>query len=234
MPPPPQRRPVLFQAGQSASGVTLGARYAEVVYTSQPTLGEARAFVTELRRQAVGFGRAKRLPFVMNSFHSVIGESPADVARRLHDKHERIDYEQGRLKLADMLGGDIDLSELPLDRPLREALLPSVENVNRRRGRVAIFRSYALQGLTLRELIIRAQDTGHWSVAGTPEQLADAIEERFHAGFVDILSLHGLGQPDQEDLLLNGLLPELRRRNLIDTDYRGGDLRSNLELPPLQ
>ncbi|EGC99314.1 putative monooxygenase, partial [Burkholderia sp. TJI49] len=45
VPPSPQRRPVLFQAGQSASGVTLGARYAEVVYTSQPTLDDARAFV---------------------------------------------------------------------------------------------------------------------------------------------------------------------------------------------
>jgi alkanesulfonate monooxygenase SsuD/methylene tetrahydromethanopterin reductase-like flavin-dependent oxidoreductase (luciferase family) len=213
--------------------VTLGARYAEVVYTSQPTLDEARAFVTELRRLASGFGRAKRLPFVMNSFHSTIGESDADVARRLRDKHERLDYEQGRLKLADMLGGGIDLSELSLDRPLPAALLPAVDSVNRRRGRVAIFRGYALQGLTLRELIIRAQDTGHWSVAGTPEQLADALEERYRAGLVDVVSLHGLGQPDQEDLLLNGLLPELRRRNLIDTDYLGGDLRSNLELPPL-
>ncbi|WP_144113979.1 NtaA/DmoA family FMN-dependent monooxygenase [Paraburkholderia sp. BCC1886] len=237
VPPPPQRRPVLFQAGQSASGVTLGARYAEVVYTSQPTLDEARTFVTELRRQAIGFGRANRLPFVMNSFHSLIGESDADVARRLREKHEKIDYEQGRLKLADMLGGGIDLnvlSDLPLDRPLPHALLPDIESVNRRRGRVAIFRGYALQGLTLRELIIRAQDTGHWSVAGTPEQLADAIEERYRAGLVDVVSLHGLGQPDQEDLLLNGLLPELRRRNLIDTDYRGGDLRSNLELPALE
>ncbi|MFL9867070.1 NtaA/DmoA family FMN-dependent monooxygenase [Paraburkholderia fungorum] len=234
VPPPPQRRPVLFQAGQSASGVTLGARYAEVVYTSQPALDDAHAFVTELRRQAVGFGRANRLPFVMNSFHSVIGESDADVARRLREKHERIDYEQGRLKLADMLGGGIDLSGLALDRPLPEALLPAVDSVNRRRGRVAIFLRYASQGLTLRELIIRAQETGHWSVAGTPEQLADAIEERYRAGLVDIVSLHGLGQPDQEDLLLNGLLPELRRRDLIDTDYRGDDLRSNLELPPLQ
>ena len=234
VPPPPQRRPVQFQAGQSASGVTLGARYAEVVYTSQPTLDDASAFVTELRRQAVGFGRANRLPLVMNSFHSTIGESPADVARRLRDKHDRIDYEQGRLKLADMLGGTIDLTGLPLDRPLSEALLPAVDSVNRRRGRVAIFRGYALQGLTLRELIIRAQDTGHWSAAGTPEQLADAIEQRYRAGLVDIVSLHGLGQPDQEDLLLNGLLPELRKRDLIDTYYCGGDLRSNLELPTLQ
>lgn len=233
VPPPPQRIPVLFQAGQSASGVTLGARYAEVVYTSQPTIDDARAFVTELRRQAIGFGRAQRLPFVMNSFHSVMGESDADVARRLREKHERIDYEQGRLKLADMLGGDIDLRDQALDEPLPEALLPTLDSVQRRRGRVAIFLAYARQRLSLRELIIRAQETGHWFVAGTPEQLADAIEERYRAGLVDVLSLHGLGQPDQEDLLLNGLLPELRRRDLIDRDYVGEDFRSNLELPPL-
>lgn len=170
----------------------------------------------------------------MNSFHSVIGESDADVARRLCDKHARIDDEQGRLKLADMLGGGVDLRELPLDRPLPESLLTAIDSAHRRRGRVAIFVGYARQRLTLRELIIRAQETGHWSVAGTPEQLADAIETCYRAGLVDVLSLHGLGQPDQEDLLLNGLLPEPRRRDLIDTDYVGGDFRANLELPALQ
>jgi len=231
VPPPPQGRPVLFQAGQSTEGVSLGARHAEVVYTSQPTLEEAVAFVAELRRQARGFGRTANLPLVMNSFHSIIGESEADVARRLHEKHEKIDYRLGRIKLADMLGGSIDLSDLPLDRPLPESLLPEVGSVHRRRGRVEVFRRYAQRGLTLRELIIQAQETGHWSVAGTPEQLADAIEERFRAGALDVISLHGLGNPDQEDLLLNGLLPELRRRSLLDADYLDDDFRSNLELP---
>ncbi|MGL4962891.1 MAG: NtaA/DmoA family FMN-dependent monooxygenase [Inquilinus sp.] len=231
VPPPPQGRPVLFQAGQSAEGITLGARHAEVVYTSQPSLEEAVAFVSELRRQARGFGRAADLPLVMNSFHSVIGESETDVARRLREKHEKIDYQQGRLKLADMLGGTIDLSDLPLDQPLPESLLPEVDSINRRRGRVEVFRRYAQRGLTLRELIIQAQETGHWSIAGTPEQLADAIEERFRAGVLDVISLHGLGNPDQEDLLLNGLLPELRKRSLLDTDYPGDDFRSNLDLP---
>ncbi|MFB9947578.1 NtaA/DmoA family FMN-dependent monooxygenase [Rhizobium puerariae] len=230
--PLPQGRPVQFQAGQSDVGVTVGARYAEVVYTSQPKLEDAIVFATELRRRATAFGRADGLPFIMNSFHSVIGESDADVARRLKEKHERIDYEQGRLKLADMLGGELDLSELPLDKPLPETLLPEVTSINRRRGRVEVFRRYAQQGLTLRELIIQAQETGHWSVAGTPEQLADAIEERYRHGILDVLSLHGFGNPEQEDLLVNGLLPELRRRSLLDTDYVGGDFRSNLELPP--
>ena len=231
VPPPPQGRPVLFQAGQSTEGVTLGARYAEVVYTSQPTFEAAIAFVGELRRQARGFGRGADLPLVMNSFHSVIGESEADVARRLREKHEKIDYQKGRLKLADMLGGDIDLSDLPLDQALPQSLLPEIDSVNRRRGRVEIFLRYAQQGLSLRELIIQAQETGHWSVAGTPEQLADALEERFRAGVLDVISLHGLGNPDQEDLLLNGLLPELRKRSLLDTDYLDGDFRANLELP---
>ncbi|HEX8046012.1 NtaA/DmoA family FMN-dependent monooxygenase [Rhizobium sp.] len=231
VPPPPQGRPLLFQAGQSAEGVTLGARYAEVVYTSQPTLEAATTFVAELRRQARGFGRGADLPLVMNSFHSVIGDSEADVVRRLREKHEKIDYQKGRLKLADMLGGDIDLSDLSLDQPLPQSLLPEIDRINRRRGRVEIFRRYAQQGLNLRELIIQAQETGHWSVAGTPEQLADALEERFRAGVLDVISLHGLGNPDQEDLLLNGLLPELRKRSLLDTDYLDGDFRANLELP---
>ena len=233
VPPLPQGRPVQFQAGQSDAGVSIGARYAEVVYTSQPKLEDAIAFATDLRRRAVSFGRADGLPLIMNSFHSVIGSSEADVARRLKEKHERINYEQGRLKLADMLGGHVDLTGLPLDKPLPDALLPEVASINRRRGRVEIFRRYARQGLTLRELIVEAQETGHWSVAGTPEQLADTIEERFRAGVLDVISLHGLGNPDQEDLLLNGLLPELRRRSLIDTDYVGQDFRSNLELPSI-
>jgi FMN-dependent oxidoreductase (nitrilotriacetate monooxygenase family) len=232
IPPLPQDRPVQFQAGQSEAGVTVGARYAEVVYTSQPRLDDAIAFATELRRRSAAFGRGDRRPFIMNSFHSIIGETDADVARRLKEKHERIDYAQGRLKLADMLGGDVDLSDLRLDQPLPASLLPDVSSVNRRRGRVEVFRRYATEGLTLRQLIIEAQETGHWSVAGTPERLADAIEERFRAGVLDVLSLHGFGNPDQEDLLVNGLLPELRRRALIDTDYVGESFRENLELPP--
>ncbi|ATU95201.1 NtaA/DmoA family FMN-dependent monooxygenase [Phyllobacterium zundukense] len=233
VPPPPQSRPVQFQAGQSAEGVTLGARYAEVVYTSQPTLDAAISFVSELRRQARSFGRGANLPLVMNSFHAVIGETEADVARRVREKHEKIDYEQGRLKLADMLGGDIDLSDLPLDKCLPGGLLPEVDSVNRRRGRVEIFRRFAKSGLSLRELIIQAQETGHWSVAGTPVQLADALEERFRADALDVISLHGLGNPDQEDLLLNGLLPELRKRSLIDEEYFEGGFRANLGLPSL-
>lgn len=230
--PLPQRRPVQWQAGQSEPGVRLGAELAEVVYTSQPTLPQAIEFATRLRALARDAGR-QGLPFIMNSLHSLIGEDEADVARRQREKHEKIDYDGGRLKLADMLGGDLDLSDLPLDRPLPENLLPDVNAVNRRRGRVDIFVRFARQGLTLRELIQQAQETGHWNVAGTPEQIADAVKERFDAGVLNVMTLHGLGNPDQEDLLVNGLIPELRKRNLLDDDYVEGGFRVNLGLPAL-
>ncbi|OQP32811.1 NtaA/DmoA family FMN-dependent monooxygenase [Pantoea latae] len=233
VPPPPQRRPVQFQAGQSEAGVSLGARFAEVIYTSQPTFEAAQTFVADVQQRARRFGREHNPPLIMNSFHAIIGESDADVARRLREKHERINYEQGRLRVADMLGGELDLRDLPLDQPLPAALIPALAQVHRRQGRAAIFRRFALEGLTLRELIIKAEETGHWFTAGTPETLADAIEQRYQAGVLDVISLHGLGQPDQEDLMLNGLLPELRRRDLLDGDYVGDDFRSSLELAPL-
>ncbi len=233
-PAPLQGRPVQFQAGQSAEGVTLGARFAEVVYTSQPQLAGAVAFAAELRRQARGFGRAEGLPFIMNSLHSLLGETEADVARRLREKHERFDFTQGRVKLADMLGVEVErLADLPLDQPLKAHALPQVEGAPRRRGRIELFRRLALQGLTLRELILAANETGHWHVVGTPERVAEAVEERFRLGILNVVSLHGLGNPDQEDLLLNGLLPELRRRKLLDEDYVEGGFRANLGLPPL-
>ncbi|MCW1877714.1 NtaA/DmoA family FMN-dependent monooxygenase [Erwinia sp. INIA-01] len=232
VPPPPQGRPVQFQAGQSEAGITLGARYAEVIYTSQPTLSAAQAFVSDVRQRAQQFERPSA-PLIMNSFHSIIGESPADVARRLEEKHQRIDYQRGRLRLADMLGGSVDLHDLPLDGTIPSHRLPELARVNRRRGRAEIFTRFAREGHTLRQLIIAAEETGHWFVAGTPESLADAIEERYRVGVLDVISLHGLGQPEQQDLLLNGLLPELRKRQLLDEDYRGADFRSSLELPPL-
>lgn len=94
-----------------------------------------------------------------------------------------------------------------------------------------IFSRYAAAGYTLRELIIAAQDTGHWSVAGTPEQIADAIEERFNAGVLDVISLGGIADDQQHDFAVNGLLADLRKRGLVNEGYQGTTLRENLGLP---
>ncbi|WP_280434745.1 NtaA/DmoA family FMN-dependent monooxygenase [Nocardia carnea] len=233
IPPLPQRRPVQFQAGQSAAGVELGARFAEVVFTSLTTLDDALAYTRGIRARAGELGRAPGLPYIFSSFHATYGASEAEVARLVREQEESFDIEAGRRLLADMLGGGVDLTGLPLDRPLPETLLPDVDSVNRRRGRVEIFARLAASGLTLRELILESRHTGHWSAAGTPEQLADAIEERYRAGVLDVVSLGGLDDPRTRDFVTNGLLPELRRRDIVGSDYLGATFRDNLELPPL-
>ncbi|WP_040688186.1 NtaA/DmoA family FMN-dependent monooxygenase [Nocardia vinacea] len=233
IPPLPQRRPVQFQAGQSAGGIELGARFAEVVFTSLPTLEDAVTYTKTIRARAAELGRAQCLPLIMSSFHATYGATEEEASRLVREAAEATDFEAGRIQLADMFGGGIDLSELPLDRPLPETILPELNSVNRRRGRVEIFTKLAASGRTLRELIVAAKDTGHWAAAGTPERLADAIEERYRAGVLDVISLGGLADSRTRDFVTNGLLPELRRRGIVGNDYVGGTFRENLELPPL-
>ncbi|WP_432842460.1 NtaA/DmoA family FMN-dependent monooxygenase [Dactylosporangium sp. CA-092794] len=234
IPPLPQGRPVLIQAGQSTAGIELGARYAEVVFTALSSLDDAREYTGRVRGRAALLGRPAGLPLIFSSFHATFGATEEEARRLVRERQEAIDFEAGRALVADMLGGGgVDLSEAKLDEPLPESLLPDVTTVHRRRGRVEIFSGYARRGYTLRELIIAAQDTGHWSVAGTPEQLADAVEERFRAGVLDVLSVGGLADDRQHDFVVNGLLHELRKRGIVKDDYRGPTLRDNLGLPPL-
>lgn len=231
IPPLPQGRPVQIQAGQSEAGIELGAHYAEIVFTSLPTLEIAEEYTKRVRSRAAGYGRPPGLPWIFSSLHATYGATEAEALRKVQDHEEAIDFERGRASVADMLGGGVDLSEVPLDQTLPESLLPDVTSVNGRRGRVEIFSRYARQGYTLRQLIIAAQDTGHWSIAGTPEQLADAIEERFRAGVLDVITLGGLADPVQQDFVVNGLVHELRKRKIVRSDYRGTTLRENLGLP---
>ncbi|MFD9545804.1 NtaA/DmoA family FMN-dependent monooxygenase [Nocardia salmonicida] len=231
IPPLPQGRPVQFQAGQSAGGVELGARFAEVVFTSLATLEDAVTYTKKIRARAAELGRPDGLPLIFSSFHATYGATEEEARRLVREAAEGTDFEAGRRQLADMLGGAIDLSDLPLDKPIPESLLPQLDSVHRRRGRVEIFGKLAASGATLRELVIAAKDTGHWAAAGTPEQLADAIEERYRANVLDVISLGGLTDERTHDFVVNGLLPELRRRDLLDTDYLGGTYRANLELP---
>jgi hypothetical protein len=107
------------------------------------------------------------LPLIFSSFHATYGATEEEARRLVREKNEAIDFERGRAQVAAMLGGGVDLSEVALDATLPESLLPEVSSVNRCRGRVEIVSGYAREGYTPRELIIAAQDTGHWTV-GAP------------------------------------------------------------------
>jgi hypothetical protein len=99
----------------------------------------------------------------------------------VREKREAIDCERGGARVADVLGGGVDLSELPPDEPLPESLLPEVSSVNRQRVRVETFAGDARRGYTLRELVVAAQGhraPGRWPALAssfpTPSRSASA------------------------------------------------------------
>ncbi|HET6257512.1 MAG TPA: LLM class flavin-dependent oxidoreductase [Pseudonocardia sp.] len=96
IPPLPQRRPVQIQAGQSEAGMALGARFAEIVFTSLPTLDIALDFTRRIRSQAARRGRPDGLPLIFSSFHATYGATEEEARRLVREKNEALDFDLGR------------------------------------------------------------------------------------------------------------------------------------------
>jgi alkanesulfonate monooxygenase SsuD/methylene tetrahydromethanopterin reductase-like flavin-dependent oxidoreductase (luciferase family) len=84
----PQGHPVLVQAGQSAAGVGLAARYAELVFSGPPSLEAAVAFRSNLHAQVRAAGRDPAHVLVLPALMVTLGSTEAEAcgrARRLEE-----------------------------------------------------------------------------------------------------------------------------------------------------
>lgn len=80
--------------------------------------------------------------------------------------------------------------------------------------------------LTVRQLMRRVMF--HRNVVGTPEQLADTIEEWFDHGAADGFNLMpDVGVSGLEEFVTE-VVPLLQRRGIFRTDYEGTTLRDHL------
>jgi alkanesulfonate monooxygenase SsuD/methylene tetrahydromethanopterin reductase-like flavin-dependent oxidoreductase (luciferase family) len=77
---------------------------------------------------------------------------------------------------------------------------------------------------------------GHFVFAGTPEQVADLIEDWYRDGAADGFNLMPPVLPWMFDVFVAEVLPILRRRGLFRSEYRGRTLRDHygLEMPASQ
>ncbi|MGP0047392.1 MAG: LLM class flavin-dependent oxidoreductase, partial [Solirubrobacteraceae bacterium] len=71
----------------------------------------------------------------------------------------------------------------------------------------------------------------HRIVAGTPEQVADDIELWFRSGAADGFNVMPDAIQGGTEAFLDHVVPELQRRGLFRTEYRGTTLRDHLGLP---
>ncbi|NUR58992.1 MAG: LLM class flavin-dependent oxidoreductase [Catenulispora sp.] len=226
----PQGWPLLVQAGSSEDGKEFAARHAEAVFTAQQTLAEGIAFAHDVRTRAAAHGR-EGLPLILPGICPIIGATEAE-ARALEDELtalQVIDY--GLAQLSNML--NVDLSEFPLDGPLPQHILPTEDQVNGNKSRFTLVADLARrERLTIRQIIARlGGGRGHRVVAGTPEQIADAIESWFLAGAADGFNIMPPILPTGLDAFVDHVVPELQRRGLFRTEYTGTTLREHYGLP---
>ncbi|WP_336114329.1 LLM class flavin-dependent oxidoreductase [Streptomyces sp. PTD9-10] len=220
VPRSPQGYPLLVQAGSSEDGKRFAARYAEAVFTAQQTLRDAQAFYGDLKSLTAQEGRDPDHIKVLPGIVPVIGstEAEARAAERLLEDHIVYDHGVGRLEsLLQLTPGTLELdAQLPADLPPESA----VEGAKSRY--TLIVELARRERLTVRQLIGRlGGGRGHLTFAGTPEQVADQIEIWFTQGAADGFNIMPAVLPSGLEAFVEHVVPVLRTRGLLRTEYDG-------------
>lgn len=227
----PQGRPVLVQAGSSTTGRRFAARHAEAVFTAHMEKATAQEFYKDLKSLIVEEGRAPDQALILPGLSPVIAGTEAEAHRIAEELNDLADPEIGRKRLSGRFGGH-DFSHLPLDVPLTPEDFPDPATVEAARSRTEVIVGLVRrEGLTLRQLLSKlAGAPGHFTFAGTPEQLADLIEDWFTDGASDGFNLMPPILPAMLDVFIDEVVPILQKRGLFRTAYEGETLRDHFGL----
>lgn len=227
----PQGRPVLVQAGSSTTGRRFAARHAEAVFTAHMEKSTAQEFYRDLKALVVEQGRSTDQALILPGLSPVIAGTEAEAQRIADELNDLADPEIGRKRLSGRFGGH-DFSHLPLDVPLTVDDFPDPATVEAARSRTEVIVGLVRrEGLTLRQLLSKlAGARGHFTFAGTPEQLADLMEDWFTDGASDGFNLMPPILPAMLDVFVDEVVPILQKRGLFRTEYEGETLRDHFGL----
>jgi N-acetyl-S-(2-succino)cysteine monooxygenase len=222
----PQGHPVIIAAGASDTGQDLAARTADVVFSSNPSIADARRFTEGLKSRMARYGREPSELKVLAGLPIVLADTDAEAADDYARLQELVHPDVGRFRLGMDL--ETDLSDLPLDEPIPEARIPKSANLHK--GFFDdILRLIRDGNPTLREVYMR-YERGRKTITGGPQRIADLMEEWFTAGAADGFMLQFHIMPRGLDLFVDRVVPELQRRGLMRNAYTGTTLRDHLGL----
>ncbi|MBS0522599.1 MAG: LLM class flavin-dependent oxidoreductase [Proteobacteria bacterium] len=231
MPRSPQGRPVFVQAGSSDTGRRFAARHAEAVFTAQMEKATAQAFYTDLKALAAAEGRDVGQVLILPGLSPLIAGTEAEAQRQARELNDLTDPEVGRKRLSGRFGGH-DFSHLPLDKPLSPEDFPDPRTVEAARSRTEVIVGLVKREKpTLRQLLAYlAGARGHYTTAGTPEQIADLMESWFEDGAADGFNVMPPVLPAMLDVFVAEVIPLLQKRGLFRTEYEGETLRDHYGL----
>lgn len=216
--PSSQRTPVLFQAGSSPRGQRFAATHAEATFLFAPHPEYVAKKAAGLRALAAEAGRDPRDVTIWAGLSFVVGSTEEEAARKVAEYDEYLDLDAIVAHIGGGLG--VDLGGKPLDTPLRGITTEGAQGVLE-----AVFASVPGEDPTIADLA-RYRANGQ-RIAGTPEQIADELERWQDAGTDGINIINQIIPGSYQDFI-DGVLPELRRRGLAQSEYRPGTLREKL------
>ena len=218
--PSPQRTPLLFQAGSSTRGRSFAAKHAECVFIvdSRRSLMGLASVISDVRSQAVRNGRSAGDVLFFQGLSPVVGGTEAEAKAKEAEYLEQFSVEGALAHLSGSIG--VDLSSIDLDKPLNTV------DAGAMRGPIkGLVESTPDRTQTFRDLI-RTRNAGQF-LTGAPEQIANTLQEWQDAG-VDGFNLIYSVTPGTFVDFIEGVVPILQKRDLMQKEYTPGPLREKI------
>ncbi len=223
---PVQGWPVIVQAGASDAGRQLAAEVAELIFSGVNNLADAQRFYQDIKGRAAAAGRNPEHVKILPGCFVVVADTKEDAHAKKALLDSRVHPDSGIGTLSSQLGHDI--SGYELDGPL-----PEIPETNASKsGRQKLLDMARRENLTVRQLAQRVGGSfGSLEMIGTPQSIADEMEEWLHTGGSDGFNVLFPWLPGGLDDFCDKVVPELQRRGIFRTEYEGVTLRENLGLP---
>ena len=219
--PSPQRTPMLFQAGGSEVGRNFGARHAEGIFLMADTPADAARVVEDMRARAVKAGRRTEDLKFFQGLTFVVGSTMEEAEAKAASYDEYLDPQAAIAYRGGFMG--IDFADVDPSTPLRE-LIKDAKGIQ---GPLKLFIDKQPEGSnpTVRDL--SAFFGAKYRVVGTPESIADELEEWAAVG-VDGINMISIITPGTYADFIDHVVPVLQQRGLMQRDYAPGTLREKM------
>ncbi|KAI1383919.1 Nitrilotriacetate monooxygenase component A/pristinamycin IIA synthase subunit A [Hypoxylon trugodes] len=222
---PPQGWPVIVQAGQSEPGRQLAAETAEVVFCAPRTLEAGKDFFKDVKDRAVAVGRDRDDIKILPAAFVLVSNTVEEARQKRLKLDSLVHYDSAIASLSIALG--FDASKLDPDAPLPTEL---PETNASKSGREGVIKLAAAENLTVRQLAQRYGGYSSLAFVGTPETVADEMEQWLLQEGSDGFNVNFPFLPEGLDDVVKLLIPELQRRGIFRKDYEGTTLREHLGL----
>ncbi|SNB72239.1 dibenzothiophene-5,5-dioxide monooxygenase [Arboricoccus pini] len=218
-----QGYPVIMQAGSSERGREFGARWGELIFTLQHAKEDMIAFYNDFKGRMEKYGRSPRDCAILTSADPIVGETESIAREKQAFINERIDPTLAIALVSSHTG--IDFTKFPQDRPIEDI---RIEEGSRGSFDVILQGSKA-KGLTLADAAKQfATSELCPQLVGTPESVADQMQDLFESGAVDGFVLTPTELPGTFETFSRSVVPVLQKRGIFRKSYAGSTLRQHL------